>query len=228
MPGKALTPLALAQDAEYVVNGTIYHQRLYAICPPRPGMSVLEPGAGSGKLSLAYAMLGADVTLLDIDPGVLEYEKALARLLSTGRANVLGVERLFPVGHITFIEGDLHQMEALFPTERFDLVLSEGVSYHWPRDDPRRQGSIDKMTWVTKPGGTVVVIGNNAHNSEIAEMHARTDHTYAGMPERAEPFTSDEFRELLRHAGLAGVTVAPCDTPHYESSRTLIGWGRKP
>ena len=235
MPGKPISPEGLARDLAYVLEGTVFHEAFYEVCPPRPGLTVLEPGCGSGKFGMAYYLRRATVVLIDVDPGVLAYTRALLGQLPRAgggyASSMTSAESWDPKTNerwrINTIEGSIHDLAKLFPDERFDLVLNEGVPHHWPREDPRRQGAIDQMAAVTKPGGKVAVMVSNDHSAEMRHYAETIKHTYAGMPEVQVPFSQDELLEALMRAGLQHVGVRPVESVVLERARTLLGYGTK-
>lgn len=184
-------------------------------------MHVLEPGCGSGKLGLWYAMQGANVTLMDIDENALEYAFYLHKLVQQARPAQWG--------EVTLWQGSIHDLGKLYAPD-FDLVFNEGVVYFWRQ--PWRQHAINEMAKVTRPGGHVCVIGNSAHNTDIMKMAESVKHTYMGMPRIEIPFTRFELADRLRKAGLRDVQVRPVDgfmvdPPRWESSRMIAGWGTR-
>lgn len=228
MPGKPRDPQNLQRDLQYAVGGTLYHEVFASICPPRLGLRVLEPGCGSGKFGLWYAWRGADTTLLDIDPGVLAYTRALRDLMERTLKADPGVERL---SWVRIVEGSIFDLTQLFPQRDFDFVFNEGVSHHFPRLDPRRQDSLNQMVAVTRPGGIVAVMASNAHCPAMMRYAEETRHSYHSMPPTQEPFGDAELFVALTLAGLDALTVkvSSVEDPHdMTRSRTLVGWGRKP
>lgn len=217
MSGKPITEQGLDKDLAYILNGTDVSEVLLAIQPPRVGLSVLEPGCGSGKLGMGYWVGGCDVTLIDIDPGVLQYTRALeARLL-----------KIWQPGQgqkLTILQGSIFDLTSAC---QYDLVYSEGVPHHFPQSDPRRQEAIARMALACKPGGTVCVIGSNAHCPAMMSYAEKVDHTYLGMPPRQEPFTAVELAGRLGWAGLIDIKCEPIGAG-WGDSMLLAGWGRKP
>jgi len=215
-----LLPAGLEQDLLYTLRGIDCHAVLFRICYPRRGLQVLEAGCGSGKLGLKYWINGADVVLMDIDPGVLAYTRALTDLV---RREVLeSLER--PPGRLEILEGSI--MSLPFEAEEFDIVFNEGVPAHWP-EDAKRQAAINEMVRVTTRGGAVCVIGSNAHCPGMMAYADTVDHTYADMPPKQRPWTREELEAKLRAAGLEEITITPVGGP-WEKAMLLAGWGRKP
>ena len=225
MPGKPLDPQNLQRDLRYIVGGTLYHQVWEAICPPRLGLKVMEAGCGSGKFGLWYAWRGCGVTLLDIDPGVLAYTRALRDLMEKTLQLDPGIYRL---NWIKVVQGSIFDLPLLYPDAPYDFVFNEGVSHHFPRGDPRRQESLNQMVKVTRPGGTVAVMVSNMHCPGMMDYAERTSHTYHSMPPKQEPFDWIELSAALVRAGLDSktVNVQPVEEEHVTRARTLVGWGR--
>jgi len=212
----------LNMDLEYLIHGIDCHMVLEHICPPREGLYVLEPGCGSGKLGLWYAIRGAEVVLLDIDKDALEYAEALAVMASKRT----GLDIL---KHTTFTTGSIHNLP--YPDNTFDLVFNEGISQHWGRNphDWRRQKSINEMVRVVKPNSPVCVIASNALNPIIMRQALEISHDYKGMPAKQKPYTSAELVQRLRQAGVApeSIRVIPVGTSDWELTPLIAGWGNK-
>lgn len=217
MPGKPLDPANLQKDANYVLQGISVHGALESVCPPRPGLEVLEAGCGSGKLGLWYALRGCLVTLIDIDPGVLEYTRALVQIIAVRVAPV------HFIGPHKIEQGSIRDLP--YPTGAFDFVFNEGVPQHWS-NDAHRQIAINEMVRVTRSGGWVCVVGSNAHCKAMMDYAAVIDHTYMDMPPKQVPWTRDEINGRLILAGLTGTNCLPLDGPWTESL-LLYAWGTK-
>lgn len=243
---KLMTEEGLQKDLSYLQGGIDCHAVLADVCAPRPGLKVLEPGCGSGKLGLFYALRGARVVLTDIDAKAIEYAQELWRraLLTQGRVPDDG-PRFQPIAD--FMKGimppgaePVFKVESIHricsPDGQFDFVFNEGVPHHWGYNpyDWRRQRAINEMARVTKPGGAVCVIGSNAHCPETVKMAEQTDHSYRGMPPKQKPFTRIELVERLEKAGLEGLGVMPVlprgawVSHDFSDSPLIAGWGWKP
>lgn len=202
---KQITEEGLRKDLEYLVYGIEVHYVLFSIVFPEPSISVLEPGCGSGKLGLAYAVRGAHVTLLDYDSEAIKYAQML-------RDKAVVVARR-PI-EASFVVGSVFEMPESW-TNSFDFVFNEGVPHHWGYDphDIRRQQCINEMVRVTKLGGKTCVIGSNAHCAATMRMAETVAHTYPGMPPRQKPFNNVELKDRLKEAGLTDIWV-----------RAVTGW----
>jgi ubiquinone/menaquinone biosynthesis C-methylase UbiE len=153
-----------------------------------PGMRVLDLGCGDGTTALPLAMLGADVTGIDI----------ASNLVAAGnrRAAEAGLKNL------RFQEGDASNLEGV-ADDSFDLTLSVfGAMFA-----PRPHDVAKEMVRVTKPGGRVVM-GNwiPGHPTFVAQL-LKVSTAY--MPPPPEGFVSPTTWGLEPHIverfGQAGV-----------------------
>lgn len=113
--------------------------------PSAPVLQVLDVGCGTGNLGLRFARLGSHVTLLDPSHAMLN--------LAERAAQSAGV-----IGNVTLQHGDARQIEELFASESFDLVLCHNVLEFV--DDP---GSVLRSTarMLRGPSGTISVLVRN-------------------------------------------------------------------
>ena len=217
MSRKDIEEERLKIDLSYVLRGIQCHALLERICPPRYGLQVLEPACGSGKLGTWYALRGAIVTLLDIDPKEIRYAGAL--WTSARNATPITCSSSTP----DFQVGSIHHLP--FTDNRFDLVFNEGVAQHWT--DWRRQRSLNEMVRVTKVGGTVCHFANNALCPSVMEMANSIDHDYKGMPKREKPFTPEELAMRLKRAGIKKPFISTVGATKWEDSALILGFGVK-
>ena len=210
---KDFSLLNLFKDLEYTIFGTEVHTFLFRIFPPKEGSMVLEPGCGSGKFGLAYAIGGCEVILLDIDHEVVNYARRIRGALNS----LLG----FPLP-VQIRVGNIHRMH--FANDTFDLVFNEGCSQHWT-DEEKRQGSIDQMTRVSRD--YVIVIGNNGLREEEQHVDENFNFTYKGMPPHRKCFIPDELEMRLKKAGLKKVNVEGISPGKIGDSYLIGGWGKK-
>lgn len=100
------------------------------------GEQLLDVATGSGNVALAAALLGAEVTGLDLTPELLESARA--------RATEAGVE-------IEWLEGDAEELP--FEDSSFDRVTScFGVIFA-----PRHQLATDELVRVARPGASIAL-----------------------------------------------------------------------
>lgn len=107
------------------------------------GLRTIELGAGRGDLSFLLASRGADVTLLDSSPTVLD--------LARKRFERFGVSA-------DYVQADLFDTATL--ETRYDVSLSSGVIEHFRSCDRLR--SVRAHRAVLRPGGLAVISVPNA------------------------------------------------------------------
>ena len=99
---------------------------------PLKGKRLLDLGAGLGESSVYFALQGAQVTLLDISPGMVDVALRLAAL------------------HGVSVEGIVSPVEAFsFPDESFDIVYVANTIHHVVD----RETLFASIRRVLKPGG---------------------------------------------------------------------------
>lgn len=218
----------LYRDLGYALAGTPIDPFLEQIAPRAQFATTLEPGCGSGKLSIRRVLgTTGKAILFDVDDMALIYAQRIANAAKaiTGLKGEVDIRK----GSVFGIPGE---------DERADLVFNEGVIQHW-RDESLRQDGIDEMARVCKSGGIVCVIGNNGHSPEEQETDEVTHFGYEGMPDKRKCFTAEELKMRLGWAELKDVRVgwirsggvlsewAP-GVEVTESNVLIAGWGRKP
>ncbi len=213
MPKDASLP-NLVRDLNYIVFPTYVHEYLFRMFPPRPDAKILEPGCGSAKFSIAYALKGCQVRSFDIDLSVVDYARRLQRAIEV---------LMYPAQELDIAIGPGNIFEMAWPDNLFDLVFNEGVPQHWP-DEEKRQKCIDEMVRVTKPGGTVVIIGNNGMNPDEQKADQTVDFQYEGMPPRRKCFTVGELKMRMEKAGLEDVVISPLFNQPTVSDLFHVGW----
>lgn len=108
---------------------------LVDVCAPRPGMRLLDVGAGDGNVAVAAARRGADVVAVDLSPAAVE----------AGRARTEREE----AAPIDWLEGDAEALP--FDDDSFDSVASAFGAMFAPR--PRETAR--ELMRVARPGATV-------------------------------------------------------------------------
>ncbi len=165
----------------------------------QPGMRFLDVASGSGALGLPAARLGADVTAIDISPGMIE------RLTERVREEGLG--------NIQCRVMDGHALE--FDDNTFDIAGSQfGVMLF-----PDLSRAVRELVRVTKPGGRVFLVVY-AHPSKVeflgmfigAIQSVVPGFTGPPMNPLPLPFQAsdpDVLRRRMEEAGLKNVRVEP-------------------
>jgi len=155
---------------------------------------VLEPGCGSGRLSLVLAQKGANVVLLDVSEQALNLAKELFSSTNTyEKANlVLGDIRYLP-----------------FRDGCFDVTFNEGVIEHFIGDE--RQIVVNEMARVTKRGGKISVLVPNAWNFPYAiykKLYEKRHGTWSWGLE--VPYTPKELKQRFFKAGIKVLRTGGC------------------
>jgi SAM-dependent methyltransferase len=152
---------------------------LHSVTRPGAVPMLLDCGGGSGTYAVPLAVLGAQVTVIDISADALA---TLAR-----RAAEAGVG-----GSVRPVQGDVENLADVAEPGRFDLVLAHGILESV--DDP--EAAFAAITASARPGGIVSVLVGNP----VAAVLARA---LAGEPAAALA----ELREIDAPAGRVGPTA---------------------
>ena len=143
-------------------------------------LRILDAGGGNGVEALHYAGQGHTVALLDLSPGMLADAASAA-------------EREGIAGRMSFHQGDLAALPALFPEPCFDLVLCHNVLQYLDDLD----GSLRALCHLLRPGGLLSIISVNRYSEPYRQalMSLDLDTALAGLD-------ADTL-----HAGIFGVPV---------------------
>jgi SAM-dependent methyltransferase len=118
---------------QYQANGTILRT-----VAPKPGDRVLEMGCGWGNLTLPLAMLGCEVTVIDVEP---RYIRIVEDRLSRNKLSVRSIHSPF-LGIESF-------------SEKFDLILFS-ASFHHCHDHLKLLRLVHERL---EPGGRLALCG---------------------------------------------------------------------
>lgn len=130
----------------------------------KPGMKILEVGAGTGRYSHYFARKGYTVHAVELVERNIEGFK----------------EKTLPSEDVTIVQGDAVNLHMLKDNE-YDIVLHLGPMYHLSADT-ERNAAVSEALRVTKPNGTIfmayilnemTVINYFFRNGHINEADAR-------------------------------------------------------
>lgn len=151
--------------------------------PPLEGKKVLELGCGNGALwrDLVSRCPGAELTLTDLDAGVLEVAQANIEPFS---------DRL---GSITFDTQDFNNLD--FPNDRFDVVIANHNLYY--ADDV--SSVLESIANVLKPGGFLIcsTIGKDHLHELVSALRRHREDMPWGAEAWAEKFGLDNGAKQL-------------------------------
>jgi SAM-dependent methyltransferase len=142
----------LARDIIYrTVTGILRRE-----IPDAGGTRILEPGSGTGLVSLGLAKRGADVFLFDLSPEAVRLSKVLFAREQVTESTTQGTILQLP-----------------FQDDSFDVTWNGGVIEHFEKPD--QIAILKEMLRVTKPDGKVVVIVPSADGKIYMRAKARAD-----------------------------------------------------
>ena len=132
----------------------------------KPGMKVLEVGAGSGRYSHYFARKGYEVNAVElVERNIEDFKK-----------------KTLPGENITIVQGDAVNLHMLKDNE-YDIVLHLGPMYHLSAENERK-AAVNEALRVAKPKGIVfmayilndmTVINYFFRNGHINEDDARNE-----------------------------------------------------
>jgi len=178
----ALAPAYQAHTA--TLRGIIRHRlvtrALRTYLPDPPGR-ILDLGGGEGIQAIALARLGYQVTICDPDPDMLrQAEENLLTETDTTRDRV------------ALILGDGHDAAGLVGGD-WDTTLCHGVLMYLPDPAPL----LKVLAAVTRPGGTISVVGKNATALALrAGLQGRWHDTLTLLDDETHPATATEIGNL--------------------------------
>jgi SAM-dependent methyltransferase len=153
------------------------HELIVERAGPRPGARWLDLACGTGAVAERAAQRGADVTGLDLAPGLIETAKE--------RAQQLGLS-------IEYVVGDCENLP--FEDASFDVVSScVGVMF-----TPDHEASARELARVTRPGGRLA-LANWTPEGGLGQMF-KVMAPYQPAPPPSSPFdwgNEERVQELL-------------------------------
>ena len=200
-------------DAEEIARGSGFRdlrERIMTLAHPQPDEVLVDVGAGTGLLALAFADAVQRVWALDISSGMVEYLRAKAA--SAGLENVQAV--VASAVSLPLVE------------DSADLVVSNYCFHHLDADGKRR--AIAEIARVLRPGGRLIfgdmmfeLAVSDPRNREVvrAKVGAMLRKGPAGVVRLARngarlatgrwehPAGAEWWRTALRQAGFVDVEI---------------------
>jgi S-adenosylmethionine-dependent methyltransferase len=172
----------------------------------KPPDVVLDAGGGSAVNAILMARLGAQVTLVDLTPGMLQRAEQNVR-----EADLLD--------QIQLQQGDITDLSD-FKNEQFSFVVCVGDAISYVMD--QRLTALDELVRVAREG-SILVIGCDSKYGFMRWKLARGDveealsiqkvnETYCGMGPRTYLYTAAEMSALLEERGCRVLEVASTPT----------------
>jgi 2-polyprenyl-3-methyl-5-hydroxy-6-metoxy-1,4-benzoquinol methylase len=154
------------------------------------GIRSIEVGCGTGTLSLMLSLLGAEVTLMDIDDDALDAAKKAFSLY-----NCRG----------SFIKASIAESSPDTLKGKFDIAASGGLIEHFT--GPARENVIRRHAEFLRPGGLVYLSVPNMLSLPYWAVRAAS--TIAGEwdIETEVPFTPGELRRIGGNIGFSETYV---------------------
>lgn len=182
-----------------------YGAALINLLSPKPGERILDLGCGTGHLTAKIASLRADVTGIDLDPG----------MISQARRN-------YP--DLPFDVGDARHFHTDKP---FDAVFSNAM-LHWVTEPASAAACIGRAL---KPGGRFVAEFGGRGNVDkiLTAIHAALDDFGFSRQETPDPWcfpSIEKYAFLLGEQGLKVISASLFDrpTPLEDGEKGLRHW----
>lgn len=134
-------------------GGAIWKTRAHALKHVRPGHAVLVPGAGTGRLALEAAKLGAHTTALDHSPAMFaRAERRVERYLKQRPGGASDSANDFP---LELRQQSLEDLALPAGFNGFDVVVAEHFLNVFDRD--AMPAVRERLLALTRPGGVLAI-----------------------------------------------------------------------
>jgi S-adenosylmethionine-dependent methyltransferase len=173
----------------------------FLLLPNKPSLCALDLGCGTGATAVRLARLGIHVTLLDSSSAMLDIAKRAAQEATVS-------------DNIVLQQGDAAEVENLFPTGSFDVILCHNVLEYC--EDPSavlgsaarilRDSSAILSVLVRNQAGEVFKSAIQAGDLTAAKYGLNADWAQDSLlGGRVRLFTLDGLRAMLTEASLATI-----------------------
>ncbi len=188
-----VTPSLIRQRVETICSSLGWHDAIATLLEkkiPFDGLKVAELGCGTGTFSLCFALLGADVTLVDTSEDALKVAEAF--FCACG------------------LDAHYRQVDILkgLPSDmlgRYDLVTSGGLIEHFTADD--RLLSIRQHGRLLSPRGFTMMAVPNRYSPFYRMIRWYRERTRTWSMDVEVPYSRGELLRLAKTAGLSRLRV---------------------
>lgn len=189
-------------QVEYITTMKYIHKYLEG----KPGASILDVGAGTGRYSVALSEEGYDVTAVELVKHNLGILKSKGSNVKAYQGNATKLKR--------------------FSDNSFDMTLVFGPMYHLLTFEERLK-ALNEAKRVTKPGGNILVAycmneygvisyGFKENNAAQCRADGRLNEEFHCVPQEGDLYQYlrlEDIDELNQAAGLTRVQIISADGP---------------
>jgi 2-polyprenyl-3-methyl-5-hydroxy-6-metoxy-1,4-benzoquinol methylase len=170
----------------------------------KPGMRILDLGAGTGRYSIYFAQKGYEVVAVEL---VKKHAQAIESMKTDGM-------------NLKVIQGDALEQLRLLDNESFDIILCLGPLYHIARPEDRIDCVREILRVITEQGRMFFAFINNdmviTTETMLYDPNYLENGSYNKETFKVEDFpfvfhTVSSARELLEHSGVAIVKEIASD-----------------
>jgi SAM-dependent methyltransferase len=186
---------------------------VYLALARRTGGPILELGAGTGRLTLALARAGHDVTAVDLDPAMLDRARAATAAAGPDTA-----------ARVAFVEADL--LDLRLPTAgRFALAFIALNTIFLLATRERQRQALRTLAAHLAPGGVAVVDIWLPDTDDLARFDGRMIFEY----ERQDPETGTTVTKVAaaRHDPTTGVIELTSIFEEGRPGEAAVRWIRR-